>query len=176
MSAGLLVAGYESTSNQLASCVYLLLADRRRWESLLADPAALDRAVEEMLRWTSFTTSGGTPHVATEDVRLTDRLVRRGEVVVPLTDAANRDAGVFGCPERLDLTREHNPHLAFGAGRHRCLGAELARVELQTGLGALLAELPGLELAVPEESLRWRREMQVSGVWELPVRWAGGAR
>ncbi|MEU7784938.1 cytochrome P450 [Amycolatopsis sp. NPDC049159] len=176
MSAGLLVAGYESTSNQLASCVYLLLTERARWESLVGEPAALDRAIEEMLRWTSFTTGGGTPHVATEDVRLTDRLVRRGEVVVPLTDAANRDAEVFADPDRLDLTREPNPHVAFGAGRHRCLGAELARAELQTGLAVLLRELPGLELAVPEGALRWRREMQVSGVWELPVRWAGDAR
>jgi nocardicin N-oxygenase len=175
MSAGLLVAGYESTSNQLASCVYLLLAERARWEALLAAPEGLDRSIEEMLRWTSFTTSGGTPHVATEDVRLTDRLVRSGEVVVPLTDAANRDAEVFACPARLDLTREPNPHFAFGVGRHRCVGAELARVELQVGLAALLRELPGLELAVPEEELRWRREMQVSGLWELPVRWTGGA-
>jgi cytochrome P450 len=176
MSAGLLVAGYESTSNQLASCVYLLLADRRRWAALQAAPAGLDRAIEEMLRWTSFTTAGGTPHVATEDVRLVDRRVCRGEVVVPLTDAANRDAGVFDRPDRLDLAREPNPHLAFGAGRHRCLGAELARAELRTGLAALLRDLPGLELAVPEEALRWRREMQVSGLWELPVRWAGDGR
>jgi len=176
MSAGLLVAGYETTSNQLGSCIYLLLAERERWEYLRADPRRLDRAVEEMLRWTSFSTSGGTPHVATEDVRLADGLVRRGEVVVPLIDAANRDGEVFGCPARLDLTRERNPHLAFGTGRHRCLGAELARVELQVALAVLLRELPGLELAVPEEALRWRKEMQLSGLWELPVRWAGGQR
>ena len=67
-------------------------------------------------------------------------------------------------------------HLAFGTGRHRCLGAELARVELQVALAVLLRELPGLELAVPEEALRWRKEMQLSGLWELPVRWAGGQR
>ncbi len=176
LSAGLLVAGYETTSNQLGSCIYLLLTERERWEYLLADPGRLDQAIEEMLRWTSFSTSGGTPQVATEDVPLTDGVVRRGEVVVPLIDAANRDGAVFGGPDRLDLTRERNPHLAFGTGRHRCMGAELARVELQVALAALLRELPGLELAVPEEALRWRKEMQLTGLWELPVRWAGGER
>lgn len=176
MAMGLLVAGYESTSNQLASFVYLLLRERTRWDFLLAHPEAVDSAVEEMLRWTSVTTTGGNPHVAVEDVELSTTTVRAGEVVVPLTHTANWDPAVFGEPAELDLTRQVNPHLAFGHGRHRCLGAELARVELRVGIRGLLAELPELTIAVPESQLRWRRGMQVGGLWELPVRWTGANR
>jgi cytochrome P450 len=176
MAMGLLIAGYDTTSNQLASFVYLLLSERERWEFLLADPGAVNNAIEEMLRWTSVTTTGGTPHVATADVELATTTVRAGEVVVPLTHTADRDPAVFGDPATLDLTRPVNPHLAFGYGRHRCLGAELARVELQVGLTALLRELPELAIAVPESRLRWRRGMQFGGLWELPVRWTGAGR
>jgi cytochrome P450 len=175
MSLGLLVAGYESTSNQLASFVYLLLSERERWAGLLADPDGVTPAIEEMLRWTSVTTTGGNPHVAVEDIELSTTTVRAGEVVVPLTHTANWDPDVFGEPGCLDLARKDNPHLAFGFGRHRCLGAELARVELQVTIARLLRELPDLTLAVPVSELRWRRGMQVGGLWELPVRVAGDA-
>lgn len=171
MSSGLLIAGYESTSNQLGSFVYLLLSERQRWEFLLARPDAINSAIEELLRWTAVTTTGGVPHVATEDIELSTTTIRAGQTVVPLTHTANWDPDVFGDPERVELTRADNPHLAFGYGRHRCLGAELARAELRVALAALLRDLPQLTLAVPESELNWRRGMQVSGLWELPVRW-----
>jgi nocardicin N-oxygenase len=171
MSSGLLIAGYESTSNQLGSFVYLLLSERQRWEFLLECPDAINSAIEELLRWTAVTTTGGAPHVATEDVELSTTTVRAGQTVVPLTHTANWDPEVFGAPERLDLTRADNPHVAFGYGRHRCLGAELARAELRVALACLLRELPELTLSVPESELNWRSGMQVSGLWELPVRW-----
>jgi nocardicin N-oxygenase len=173
LGAGLLIAGYETTSNQLAICLYLLLNDSRRWVHLRENPDAVPGAIEEMLRWTPFNATGGVPHVAIEDVPLACGVVRAGEVVVPVIDAANRDPEVFEEPASLRLGRAANPHLAFGHGRHHCLGAHLARVELQVAIGALLRDLPDLALAAPESELPWRRGMAVRGVWHLPVRWTG---
>lgn len=170
MGAGLLMAGYETTGNQLAVCAYLLLRERERWLRLRADPAGVPAAVEEILRWTPLLTTGITPHVAMRDVELSAGVVRRGDVIVPLVDAANRDPAVFAAPAELDLTRAHNPHVAFGHGRHFCLGAHLARVELQVALTCLLRELPDLALASPGTEPPWRRGMFISGVWHLPVR------
>lgn len=169
--AGLLMAGYETTGNQLAMCALTVLQDPDLAARLRADPAALVPAVEEMLRWNALGSTGGAPHVALEDVRLGDTLVRAGEVVVPLIDAANRDPGVFAEPGRFDPARETNPHLAFGHGRHFCPGAHLARTEIHIGLGALLGRFPTLALAVPAEDLVWRRGMFIRGLRELPVRW-----
>jgi nocardicin N-oxygenase len=168
LGSGLLMAGYETTSNQLTTCAYLLLRDPSLAAELRRDPAAV---IEEMLRWTSFNATGGIPHVATEDVPLGDAVIRAGEVVVPLTDAANRDPDAFTDPGRIDAGRRDRAHVAFGHGRHYCLGAHLARAELEVGLVSLLAEFPDLALAVSEDQLRWRQDMFIRGLWGLPVRW-----
>ncbi len=166
LGSGLLIAGYETTANQLAICAYLLLRDPSLTREFRRAPAA---AVDEMLRWTSFNATGGIPHVATEDVRLAGGLVTAGQVVVPLTDAANRDAGTFPDPDRIVPDRTGPSHLAFGHGRHHCPGAHLARTELEVGLLALLEY--GLALAVPEHALAWRQGMFIRGLWSLPVHW-----
>jgi cytochrome P450 monooxygenase OleP len=168
---GLLMAGYETTTNQIAICVSLLLAERTRWERLRSGEDDLATAVEEMLRWTSLLATGGAPHVATADTAVGVREVRAGEVVVPVFAAANRDPRAFGEPDRLRLDRREGSHLAFGHGRHLCLGAPLARVELQEALGVLLRELPDLELAVPADELTWRHGTFIRGLTALPVRW-----
>lgn len=171
LGGGLLIAGHETTGNQLAAYVYLLLRRPALAARLRADPAALPDAVEELLRWTPLFSTGGVPHVATADVPLAGTVVRAGQVVVPVLDAADRDPEVFDRPDEILVDRGRNPHLAFGHGRHLCPGAHLARIELQVGLAALLREFPDLELAVPEEGLRWRRGMFVRGPDTLPVRW-----
>lgn len=168
LGAGLLIAGHETTCNQLATCAYLLLTEPGLAEELQRRP---ERVIEEMLRWTPFTSTGGIAHVATEDVELPGGVVRAGEVVVPVTDAANRDPGVFARPAVLDPERPPRAHLAFGHGRHHCPGAPLARTELQVGLAALVRLLPGLTLAVRPGELSWRRGMFIRGLWTLPVRW-----
>ncbi|MEO3814490.1 cytochrome P450 [Sphaerisporangium sp. B11E5] len=168
LGAGLLMAGYETTANQLAMCALMVFADPAWADELRAVPGAVAPAVEEMLRWSSLVATGGAPHVATEDVRLGGTLVRAGQVVVPLTDAANRDPAVFEAPGVFTPARSPNPHLAFGHGRHFCLGADLARTELRVGLTALLG-LPGLTLAVPPEGLEWRRGMFIRGPRTVPV-------
>ncbi len=166
LGAGMLMAGYETTFNQLTICAYLLLRDRALAAELRRSPAAV---VDEMLRWTSFNATGGIPHVAMEDVPLAGTVVAGGQVVVPLTDAANRDAAVFPSPDRIVVGRDASAHVAFGHGRHRCPGAHLARTELEVGLLALLDE--ELTLAVPESELAWRQGMYIRGLRSLPVRW-----
>lgn len=168
---GLLMAGYETTSNQLGMCALLLAGNPTLAGRLRADRALLPAAIEEMLRWTSLNSTGGVPHVALRPVTLGDTVIEAGQVVVPVTDGANRDPAAFSCPDQMRLDRHGNPHLSFGHGRHHCPGAWLARMELAVALGALLGRLPGLELAVPEAGLRWRDGMYIRGVWTLPVRW-----
>lgn len=168
---GILIAGYETSSNMIAICVSVLLADRSRWEHLHDNPDILRPAVEEMMRWTSLISTGGVPHVAAEDVMLGSYQAGAGQVLVPFFAAANRDPRVFHDPNRLLLDRDGPPHLAFGHGRHSCLGASLARVELQEAIGELGRAVPALDLAVPKSELRWRLGTFIRGLVKLPVRW-----
>ncbi|MEV6974015.1 cytochrome P450 [Kitasatospora sp. NPDC093806] len=177
LGSGMLMAGYETTGNSFAMCVLLLLRHPGLADELRAHPARIPAAVEEMLRFTSLNNTGGAPHLVTEDTVLGGCPVAAGRIVVPLTDAANRDPAVFADPDTFDPGRPDTAaHLAFGYGRHLCLGAELARAELQIGVEALLRRFEVLELAVAEEELSWRRTMFVNGLWQLPVRWALSAK
>lgn len=171
--SGLLMAGFDTTSRQLAMAVLTVLRDPALTARLREQPGALTPALEEILRWSSLIATGGAAHVALEDVRLGDVLVPAGEVVVPLTAAANQDASVFAEPDRFDPGREDNPHIAFGHGRHYCLGAPLARLQLEVGMTALLAEFPTLRLAVHEDQIRWTAGQFIRGPLALPVRWDG---
>jgi cytochrome P450 len=168
---GLMMAGGETTATHLAMCVLQVLRTPGLADTLRRDPGAIPTAVEELLRWTWFIGTGGQPHVALQDVRLHARTIPAGQVVVPLTDVANRDGTVFPDADRFVPDRAPNPHLGFGHGRHLCLGAAHARVELQEGLSAVLRRLEGLELAADDSELDWRDHMFMRGVWKLPVRW-----
>jgi cytochrome P450 len=146
----LLNAGHEATVNALGNGVFALLRERREWERLVADPALVPAAVEECLRF-------DTPlqlfrRTALVDAEVGGVPLPAGDRVALLFGSANRDPEVFREPERLDVARSPNPHLGFGAGIHFCLGAPLARIELQEQLGALVRLAPSLELA--EEPLR----------------------
>lgn len=167
----LLAAGHETTANQIGSQVYLLLSHPELWQSLVDDPGLIPSAVEELLRFTPLGVSGGDVRVATVDIELAGGLVRAGESVVANPASGNRDETVFDNPEELDLARKNNPHIAFGHGVHHCLGAPLARLELQVVLGTLVRRLPGLRLAVPAEQVPWRTDRLVRGVTGLSVRW-----
>ncbi|WP_330179859.1 cytochrome P450 [Nocardia sp. NBC_01503] len=106
-----------------------------------------------------------------EDVELSGTRIRAGDAVFINTQAANRDESVFAAADTLDLTREHNPHMAFGHGFHHCLGAQLARIELQVVLETMLERFPNLRLAVPEAEIPWKRGMLVRGPKALQVSW-----
>nr|ARS01480.1 NcmG [Saccharothrix syringae] len=167
----LLLAGLETTANQIGNFAYHLLVRPGRYAALAADPAGVPAAVEELLRYTPIATTAGFTRVATEDVELGGVAVRAGEAVLVDLDSANRDEDVFAGAEELRLDRADNPHLAFGHGPHYCLGAGLARLELDVALRALLGGFPTLRLAVPAADLRWHTAKVVRGLVELPVAW-----
>ena len=169
-SQGLLVAGHETTANMIGKMVGMLLADRTRWEALLADPSLVRTAVEEALR-ADANPGFGIPRYISEDVEVGGTVIPRGTTVVCNLAAANRDGNAFVDADELDLARTPNAHLAFGSGAHSCLGQSLARTELQAVLDVLLRRLPTLELAVPAEELERVDGLIVGGLRELPVRW-----
>lgn len=169
---GLLMAGGETTVNHLGMCIQQVIRDPELADVLRRDPDRVLAAIEELLRWVWFAGTGGQPHVTTEEVELAGTPLGHGEAVIPLSDAANRDPAVFKHADDFRPDRDPNPHLGFGYGRHACLGAALARVELQVGLSALLRRFRTLRLALPEEQLDWRTQMFMRGTWSLPVTWS----
>ncbi|MEU6257080.1 cytochrome P450 [Streptomyces sp. NPDC047043] len=166
----LLVAGHETTANVIGKTVALLLADRSRWERLLADRSLVGPAVEEALRFDADP-GIGVPRYLDEPLEIAGHLLPPGTTVLCSTAAANRDESVFDLPDEMLLDRGPNPHLAFGAGAHSCLGQDLARAELCTVLHVLLRRLPSLELAAPPADLRRLEGLAVGGLSEVPVRW-----
>ncbi|TDB77241.1 MULTISPECIES: cytochrome P450 [unclassified Micromonospora] len=171
LAAGLLAAGHETTVTQIPNMVYVLLTEEGGWERLRAEPDLVPKAVEELMRFIPLGATAAFPRYAVEDVELGGVLVRAGEPVVVSVHSANRDESVFTDPERLDLGREVNPHLGFGHGVHHCIGAQLARMELQVVLETLLRRTPGLRLAVPPSELTWKSGLLVRGLTAMPVRW-----
>ncbi|UUU36520.1 cytochrome P450 [Streptomyces sp. CA-210063] len=167
----LISAGFVTTYHQISNSCYLLLARPDRFSSLLGRPETLPRAVEELLRYVPLPNGFAFPRYATEDIELGGALVRAGDPVLVDTAAANRDPAVFHDADELVLDRTVNPHLSFGHGPHYCIGAHLARVELQVALEVLLEDKPGLRLAVPVKELRWKTGTMVNGLHELPVTW-----
>ncbi|TDC75536.1 cytochrome P450 [Actinomadura sp. 7K507] len=172
---GLLTAGGETTSNLLAASVLELVSRPGFAARLRADPSLIPAAVEECLRWVWFAGTGGRPHVLLADVELAGTTLARGEVVIPLTDAANRDPAAFPGADEFDPGRSPNPHAGFGHGRHMCLGAAHARAELQIAIAALLRRFGDLAPAAGPDGLEWRDRMFVRGVWRLPVTWTPGS-
>ncbi|GAA4834979.1 cytochrome P450 [Kitasatospora terrestris] len=166
----LLVAGHETTANMTALGTLALLRNPEQAARLRAEPGIAKGAVEELLRWLSIVHLG-VPRVAVEDVDLDGTPVRAGEGVLCMVSTANRDPEVFPGGDRLDIGRDARRHFAFGFGVHQCLGQPLARAELQIALQTLFRRLPELRLAVPYESIRYRTDMVVYGVHELPVAW-----
>lgn len=164
---GLLVAGHETTANMIGKMVGMLLADRSRWEALLADRSLVRTAVEEALRLDA-NPGFGIPRYITEDAEVGDEVIPRGTTVVCSLAAANRDETTFENAAEMALDRSPNAHLAFGFGSHSCLGQSLARTELQAVLDVLLRRLPGLELAGDLERVDG---LVVGGLTEVPVRW-----
>ncbi|MBE8516312.1 cytochrome P450 [Amycolatopsis sp. H6(2020)] len=168
LCVGILVAGHETTASQIPNFVYALLDQREQWERLCADPDLIPAAVEELLRFVPLGAGAGFARYATEDVQVGGVLVRAGEPVLVAIGAANRDGLQFGDAETLRFDRQENHHLGFGHGVHHCLGAPLARLELQEALRALATELPGLHL---DGDIVWKTQMLVRGPRTMPIGW-----
>ncbi len=143
----LLVAGHETTVNLISNGMLALFRNRDQFVRLREDPSRLRGAIEELLRHDAPVQLTG--RVALEPMEFGDKRVRKGQHVVALLGAANRDPGQFHDPDRLDLGRDPNRHIAFGGGIHFCLGAALARAEGRAAIGALTSRFPDLELAAP---------------------------
>jgi cytochrome P450 len=172
MALLLLVAGHETTANMIGLGTLTLLQHPDQLAELRAteDPKLVAGAVEELLRYLTIVHSGRR-RVAVEDVEVGGRLIRAGDGVIVTTDSGNRDAHAFPDPDVLDIHRQARHHVAFGYGVHQCLGQPLARVELQVVYGTLYRRVPTLRLAVPLEEIRFKHDMLVYGVHELPVSW-----
>ena len=171
LATGLLVAGHETTATQIPNFVYVLLNNPDELARLRAQPELLPQAVEELMRFVPLGVAAAFPRYALEDVELGGVLVKAGEPVLVAVGSANRDDRVFQNPDELDLTRSTNPHIGFGHGVHHCLGAPLARLELQVALGTLLRRFPELRFGVPQEDITWKAGMLVRGPSVLPVAW-----
>jgi cytochrome P450 len=170
MCCTLLIGGHETTANQINLSLLLLFDHPGEVAKLRADPGLIPGAVEELLRCSRL--GGLAPaRVTTEDAEIGGVTIPAGEQVIPLFGTANRDSSVFADPDRFDVTRDAANHLSFGAGVHHCLGAQLARVELQEAFRGLIGRLPGLRLAVPASELEFKPGMAIHSLRELPVLW-----
>lgn len=166
----LLMAGHEANVNALGNAVVALCGHPGQWrllrEELASDPAAMERAVDELLRYD--TPNQLFERTATQELTFADHHFAQGEKIALLLGAANRDPEAFAAPDELDLTRAPNPHLSFGAGIHYCLGAPLARMEVASALTSLARYLPDIALTReprrrPEFVIRGYAEVQVTG-------------
>jgi len=168
----LMTAGHETVTNMLSNGVLSLLRHPDQLERLRGERSLTASAAEEILRFESPVQM--TSRRALADGEFAGRRVKAGEALQLFLGAANRDPARFPDPDRFDIARADNRHVAFGFGPHFCLGAALAREELRVALDHLLDRLPGLELAVDE--VAWQPTIDFRGPLALPVRWRPGSR
>ena len=164
----LLLGGDETTRNVTCGGVEVLLAHPDQWQRLVHDHRWLEGAVEETLRWVSPIKNMN--RTVTRDVEFCGRQLREGDRALLLYESANFDEAQFDEPNRFDVERSPNEHIAFGFGAHFCLGAHLARLELRTVFERILTRLPGLELATDGPPPR-----SLTGISEMPVRFTPSA-
>ena len=161
----LLVAGHETTVNLIGNGLLALLQHPDQLRALRDDPALIQTGVEELLRFDGPVQRTG--RMTTADVEIGGKHIPKGSVVVSVIGAANRDPKHFSDPDRLDVSRKENRHIAFGFGIHFCLGAPLARIEGQIAIGALVRRMPGLTLV--SDTPEWRESSVLRGLKTLPV-------
>ena len=170
IGAMILRAGHDTTTNMIGLGTLILLNHPEQAAAVRDQPEVVPGAVEELLRYIS-PVQFSPRRVAMEDVAIGDVVIRRGDGVFALNPAANRDPDVFPDPDTFDVRRDASHHVAFGWGIHQCLGQILARMELQTVFPLLLQRLPNLRVAANEGEIRFKDDMQIYGVHNLPVAW-----
>lgn len=172
LADGAFTGGLETSASMLALGTSVLLQHRELWKSLAEDPDSVEPIVEELLRHLAVV-QVAFPRIAKEDVQVGRHLIRKGSIMLVHLPAASRDPrstpGEALCP-----MAESSNHVAFGHGLHRCVGAELARMELRAAFPALARRFPDMELAVEPEDLQYHAKSIVYGVEALPVRLHGG--
>ncbi|MFE1556544.1 cytochrome P450 [Streptomyces sp. NPDC058734] len=168
LAALLVVAGHETTTHFIGNAVLALLRHPEAFDRLRRDPDLVPGALDELLRHDSPVSVATFRH-STQDLSIGGTIIPAGHPVLIAPGAANRDPSAFPAPDRLDLDRDAGAHLSFGHGIHRCPGAPLARAEAETALRTLLTRFPDTRLAVPPESLTWRRTRLTRGLAALPL-------
>jgi cytochrome P450 len=163
----LLLAGNETTTNLIGNGLYALMRHPEQFEALHDNPALMPGAIEEMLRWDCPVQATGRNVV--RDCELGGTPMYRGMGVVVLNGAANRDPAQFPDPDRFDIRRDPNDHVAFGEGIHFCLGAALARLEGSIAIGSVLRRFPRLRMAESEPAPQYRKTFHVHGLERLPL-------
>ncbi len=168
----LLIGGYENTAHQIGKLVYALFRHPDQLDLLRSDLSLVPAAVEETLRYVGALDSGfGSPRFATADVVVGGTLIPAGATIIVNRQAANRDHRRFADAERLDLRRTPVPHMVFGHGAHHCIGAALARLELEILLTQLLQRFPTLQPWQDPQTIPWAYRVTASGPAELLVTW-----
>jgi cytochrome P450 len=160
-----MVGGQETTTNLIGNGILSLLRHPGELDRLRRDPSLIPSAVEELLRYES--PSQHTARIAPEEVMLGGKLIRKRQAVIAVMGAANRDPARFSDPDRLDIDRKDNRHLAFGWASHFCFGAPLARIEGQIAFETMLRRFPNLTL--DPTPLIWRENLGLRGLTALPV-------
>ncbi|MEV4052420.1 cytochrome P450 [Amycolatopsis sp. NPDC049688] len=168
LADGVLTGGLETTASMLALGALVLLRDEKAMDAVRGDDESVHRFVEELLRYLTVVQMA-FPRFAKEDMEIGGVRIAEGDIVLVSLSAADRDPKLGPDMETFDATREPTSHLAFSYGIHRCIGAELARMELRTAYPALIRRFPNLRLAVPEDELSFRKVSIVYGLDELPV-------
>jgi cytochrome P450 len=166
----LLMAGHETTANQMALGVYSFLTNPEQLRIIKEDPTKIRGAVDEMLRFHTIVHYNAF-RSATEDIEINGTQIKKGESVIALIAAANRDPAAFECPNDFDVSRKSDHHVAFSFGIHQCLGQPLARAELHTVMSKLFTRIPTLKFAVPVEEIKTKGDHFVLGLQALPVSW-----
>ncbi|MGE0683102.1 MAG: cytochrome P450, partial [Candidatus Binatia bacterium] len=162
-----LFGGHETTTNLISSSTHALLRNPEQMEKLRNDPALVTPAVEEFLRYDG--PSKAMVRIAWEDFELRGKHIKKGQRLLLMQSAANHDPERFTDPDSLDITRQPNPHVAFGYGIHFCLGAPLARIETAITINTILRRLPNLRLDTDPSKLEWQPQIVSRALKALPV-------
>jgi pimeloyl-[acyl-carrier protein] synthase len=167
----LLGAGHEAAANLIANAMFALLSQPQKLKELRANPRLVNSAIEELARYE------GPFHLNTritcQDVLVGEAMIPRGHIVMLCLASANRDPSQFNEPDRLDLSRSPNPHLAFGSGIHFCLGPRLSRLEVAAVISGLFARYSMIELAM--DTPEWQTNLLLRGLRKLPIRFRADA-
>jgi cytochrome P450 len=161
----LIFGGHETTTNLIANGLYSLLKNPDQLEKLRANPSLIHSAIEELIRFDG--PSKAIMRIAKEDVEIEDKKIKKGQRVLFMQNAANRDPEVFENPDKLDITRQSNHHLGFGKGIHYCLGAPLARLESTVAINQVLKHLKNIRLE--RTDLEWQPNIISRALKQLPV-------
>jgi cytochrome P450 len=166
----LLFAGHETTRNLLGNGMLALLRHPRQWQALGQNPALFPDALKELLRFDSPVQYTGRRLKV--DMPMHGRLMKKGDLVIPLIGAANRDPAKFSSPDQLDITRNEGAHLSFGCGPHVCIGATLTYLEAGIALRSIMRRLPEIQLG--QDSQSWGDNAVYRSLKQLPLRFESG--